>query len=290
MQIAQILERLELVLRENPTKAVIVYGDVNSALAGALVANKLGIPLIHVEAGLRSFDRTMPEEINRILIDHLSDLHLITCEDARHNLLAEGVRAETIHLVGNPMIDSLRKISETINGSETSNLAAHPYALVTLHRPENVDTDEQVQEIVAALGQASNLIPITLPLHPRGRRRFESAGLGNFAKISIVEPLRYREFVTAMMGARVVITDSGGIQEETSYLGIPCLTLRKNTERPITISSGTNQLVRVSNLVTKLEALLANDPTAKNQPEIPLWDGSSSDRIASILAEWAAKL
>jgi UDP-N-acetylglucosamine 2-epimerase (non-hydrolysing) len=273
-----------------PTLAV-VYGDVNSTIAAALVASKTGLPLAHVEAGLRSFDDTMPEEVNRRVTDLLSELLFVTSPEGVDNLRAVGIPAGRIHLVGNPMIDTLlANLARFDSGRMRGELGLNggPYAVATLHRPANVDSPEAAARIVAAVNGLAELVPLVLPLHPRGRPTLEAAGLVSSARLRVVEPLGYVDFISLVRGAAIVLTDSGGIQEETTILGVPCLTVRPNTERPITISHGTNRLVTPEEVVPLARRVLADGPVAPAEPP-PLWDGRAGPRIAGILAEWLAR-
>src|SRR5580692_10451538 len=240
-QTAEVMKRFEPEVLERKPDLVLVYGDVNSTVAAALVCSKLFIRVGHVEAGLRSFDRTMPEEVNRIVTDRLADLLFTPSEDGDINLKNEGVAAEKIHRVGNVMIDSLVQLLPAAMKVPRNGLPEH-YALVTLHRPSNVDDSESLKGILSSLLEVSERMPIVFPAHPRTRQRIADFGI-NVEKLHLVEPAPYIEFLALQRGATVVITDSGGIQEETTYLGVPCLTLRSNTERPITVTIGTNVLV-----------------------------------------------
>src|SRR5215204_5334518 len=249
-QTAAVMQRFEPVVLEQRPDWVLVVGDVNSTLACALVCSKLGTPVAHVEAGLRSRDRTMPEEINRLLTDQLSDLLLTPSEDADRNLISEGIPPERVRLVGNVMIDSLLKhltLAERSEARERFAVAGSAYAVVTLHRPSNVDDPEALRRILRALARVSRHLPVVFPVHPRTRRNIEEFGLGREEElrgdIRLTEPLGYLDFLRLYSGARLVLTDSGGLQEETTALGIPCLTLRENTERPVTVEMGTNILV-----------------------------------------------
>ncbi len=282
-QTAAIMVGFEQALGNAKPALIVVYGDVNSTVAAALVAAKLEIPVAHVEAGLRSFDLSMPEEINRKLTDQLSDLLLITSPEAEENLNREGLGERKIVFVGNSMIDTLlahlaefdkQRIQEMLNIGEQ-------YAVVTLHRPGNVDDLATAKPIVAALGEVSTTTQLILPLHPRGKASLYAAGLGDYPNIKVIDPLNYIDFISLVKGAKFVITDSGGVQEETTILQVPCLTLRPNTERPITITHGTNQLVSVDNLVSNALQL----PPAKDVVP-PLWDGKAGERIASAIVEF----
>lgn len=282
-QTAALLIALEKLFLEVRPKRVVVYGDVNSTLAAAVTASKMEIPVAHVEAGLRSFDRSMPEEINRIVTDSLSDLHFVTSPEAIGHLAREGISIESVHFVGNPMIDTLltfRDRFEPARMVEEFGLDG-PYGVVTLHRPSNVDDDETAERVVECLRRAAKRVTLVAPLHPRGRARLEAAGIGQVA--NVVDPMGYLDFMSLVAGASVVLTDSGGIQEETSVLGIPCLTLRENTERPITVTVGTNRLVgtdpeRVDEAMHDLDSLREGGLP-------PLWDGRAGDRIAQVLVD-----
>jgi UDP-N-acetylglucosamine 2-epimerase (non-hydrolysing) len=290
-QTAAIMVAFERVLEEAQPDLVLVYGDVNSTVAAALVCAKLRVPVAHVEAGLRSGDRTMPEEINRLLTDQLADLLFTPSPDADRNLLREGIAPEKIHRVGNVMIDSLvRLLPASQRSTVLSDLALSPqqYAVLTLHRPANVDDDQLLALLLAALADLSRLLPIIFPVHPRTRQRMEALGYAGPSKsLHLIEPLGYLHFLRLMSQARIVLTDSGGIQEETSYLGIPCLTLRANTERPVTLEMGTNALVGrdVRALDRRFRAILNGDRSWDRRPPggIPLWDGYAAERIAGVI-------
>ncbi len=284
-QTAAIMVGLEGIFEELSPDLVIVYGDVNSTLAAAVVASKMGIRLCHVEAGLRSFDRTMPEEINRIITDRLCDVLLVTSPDAIAHLGAEGAPAEHIHLVGNPMIDTLvaNKSSFDADVARRRHGLPETYAVATLHRPSNVDDPAKVVDLVTVLHAVVKQVPLVLPLHPRGRERLFAAGLRPSDALVITEPLGYIEFLSLVSGSAAVITDSGGVQEETTFLGVPCLTLRPNTERPVTITDGTNRLVTLADVEAQLtQVLAAGRPT--DWPVPPLWDGRAGERIARTLS------
>ena len=280
-QTAEIMRRFEAVVLERKPDMVLVYGDVNSTVSAALVCSKLLIRAGHVEAGLRSFDRTMPEEINRIVTDQLSDVLFTPSEDGDANLLREGVARERIHFVGNVMIDSLVRLLPAAR-SCAKNGFPERFALVTLHRPSNVDDIENLREILDSLSRVSEELNIIFPVHPRTRTRIAEFGV-NSDRLRLLEPMPYIEFLSLQSRATVVITDSGGIQEETTYLGVPCLTLRPNTERPITVTAGTNILVGDDR--ERLTAELRNilEGNAKKGVTPPLWDGHSGDRISDIL-------
>ena len=268
---------------------IVVYGDVNSTVAAALVAAKLQIPLAHVEAGLRSFDRSMPEEVNRLVTDRLSDLLLATSADAVEHLTHEGTPAEAIHLVGNPMIDTLLANLDRydVAAAREAHGLTGPYAVGTLHRPGNVDDPEDVKALVRALHGVADQLPVVIPLHPRGRAGLEAAGLLEHDGIRVVDPIGYIDFMGLVRGASVVVTDSGGVQEETTVLGVPCLTLRPNTERPVTITHGTNQLVTRDNLAQAVKEVLA--APAGDHPVPPLWDGHAGPRIAEVIVSFLAE-
>ena len=282
-QTAEVMIRLEPVLSENPPDCVMVYGDVNSTAAAALVCAKLGIRVAHVEAGLRSFDRTMPEEINRIVTDQLADLLFTPSQDGDDNLRREGIAAERIFRVGNVMIDSLVRLLPIALQSGCDGIP-EKYALVTLHRPSNVDDSSGLMRIFESLLDINRDLPVIFPVHPRTRKRIADFGL-DVRQMRLLDPLPYVDFLALQARATVVITDSGGIQEEASYLRVPCLTLRENTERPITISLGTNVVVGrdPSKLRDELNKLLAGKSRTGN--DIPLWDGHAAERIVDVLLQ-----
>jgi UDP-N-acetylglucosamine 2-epimerase (non-hydrolysing) len=275
------MTRLEPILAEAKPDLLLVYGDVNSTVASSLVAAKMGIRVGHVEAGLRSFDRNMPEEINRLVTDQLSDLLFTPSSDADANLLREGIAREKIFFAGNVMIDSLRRLLPAAQ-EIPSNGWPERYALVTLHRPANVDDDGTFQAILGSLIEVSHELPVLFPAHPRTRQRIADLG-ADLGKVQVLDPLPYLEFLALQRRATVVITDSGGIQEETTYLGIPCLTVRDNTERPITLTLGTNVLVgrRSEKLRRELSNVLCGRTKKGSVP--PLWDGRAGERIAAIV-------
>ena len=280
-QTAEIMSRFEPFVLEQKPDLVLVYGDVNSTVAGALVCSKLQVPIGHVEAGLRSFDRTMPEEINRLVTDQLADFLFTPSEEAGANLQREGIPSEKIHCVGNVMIDSLVQFLPSVVQRAKSE-PAERYALVTLHRPSNVDDRENLKRILTSLLEVNQELVVIFPAHPRTRQRIEEFDLAN-SQLRLVDPLPYAEFVALLCGATVVITDSGGIQEETTYLGIPCLTLRDNTERPVTVTQGTNILVGqdANMLRAELAKILAGKAKIGSIPR--LWDGHAGERIAEVL-------
>jgi UDP-N-acetylglucosamine 2-epimerase (non-hydrolysing) len=314
VQTAQVLERLEPVLLEEAPDLVVVVGDVNSTIAAALCATKLGIPVAHVEAGLRSGDRGMPEELNRLLTDQLADLLFTTERSAAENLAREGIDAAKVHFVGNTMIDTLeRLLPQARRGDvlERLGLDARGYGLVTLHRPSNVDDAVQLEALVTALRRISERLPLLWPVHPRTRARLgelpqaegQSAAGGEAGsaavatgrrpgapRLLLTEPLSYLDFLQLMAGARLALTDSGGIQEETTVLGVPCLTLRTSTERPVTVTEGTNRLIDPYDPAAiegaAAGALDGPVPAAPRRPE--LWDGHAAPRIVAVIADWAA--
>ena len=296
VQTAEVMKRFEPVIDEHGASAVLVVGDVNSTLACALVAAKRNIPVIHVEAGLRSGDRRMPEEINRVLTDQLSDLLLTSEEGARGNLLREGIAPERIHFTGNVMIDSLRQqLPRAVPPATTLRAHGHAcppaYGLLTLHRPSNVDDAAQLQALLQALGQLACQLPLLFPIHPRTLAGLRLACLEPLlARQAIVclPPLGYLEMLGLMQDARLVLTDSGGIQEESTALGVPCLTLRANTERPVTVSAGTNTLAgtQPATILSLARGIL--DTGGKRGRIPPLWDGHAAERIAAVIAPWLA--
>ena len=314
-QTAKIMIGFEKILEREQPALVVVFGDVNSTIACSLAAKKMNFPVAHIEAGLRTFDMKMPEEINRKLTDCISDLLFTHCQDANDNLMKEGIEwveswKDINHLskklpttkpfainVGNIMIDSLIKILDKIdetyeqmilkkNDISVNEISKEikPYGLVTLHRPSNVDSDKTLFRTLDALNKISRRMKIIFPVHPRTRNRINELGiqLEWSNKFKFTKPLSYKEFITLEKNAHLVITDSGGIQEETSYLNIPCFTLRPNTERPITISHGTNKLVTLNDLADEIMTFIENERKAMNK-EIPLWDGETSERISDIL-------
>ena len=283
-QTAEIISRFEPVLLEMKPDLVVVYGDVNSTVAAALVCSKLMIKIAHVEAGLRSFDRRMPEEINRLLTDQLCDLLFTPSEDGDRNLAREGVSSEKVFFVGNVMIDTLIRMLPEADDCLPADLP-EKYALVTLHRPSNVDELDWLAVLISSLEKASQNLSFIFPVHPRTRQKMSEFGIrpNGKGRIRFMEPLPYLEFLALQKHASVVITDSGGIQEETTFLGVPCLTVRENTERPVTVSMGTNMLVGrdAAQLVTEVGRVLARPGKQGEIP--PLWDGHASERIASVI-------
>ena len=274
-------------MRERPD-AIVVVGDVNATVACAMVGTKLWIPVVHLEAGLRSRDRRMPEEINRLATDAIADLLWTPSPDADANLRAEGVPAEKIECIGNIMIDSFEMLRDKIESADTRRrlgLDGQPYAVVTLHRPSNVDARDKLAELVATLVALSQDMQVVFAIHPRTRKRLEDFGLlqtiTGSARIRSTEPLSYIEFMSLVTGCTLAITDSGGVQEETTYLGIPCATLRENTERPITVTEGTNRLLKPDSLLAAAREALAGKWASGRKPA--LWDGHTATRAAASL-------
>ncbi len=293
VQTARIMESYEEALLEDEPDLVLVVGDVNSTLACSIVAAKLLVPVIHVEAGLRSGDRTMPEEINRIVTDALANYLFTSCSDAEEHLLREGVAKDKIHLVGNVMIDTLidsLPLAGMKNVAAGLDLEGKRYAVATIHRPSNVDETAGFERILTILEHIGAELPIVFPIHPRTEKRAEELGLAerlrNCPGLILSPPLRYLEFVDLLRTARLVLTDSGGIQEETTVLGIHCLTLRENTERPITIQMGSNHLVGTepNRVIAKAKELLGGD-RPKQHCQVPFWDGFAAERVASLIVK-----
>ncbi len=294
-QTAQIMTKIEAVLLNKKPDMVLVYGDINSTVAAALVCAKLLIPVAHVEAGLRSFDRTMPEEINRIVTDQLAEMLFTPSVDGDENLLREGKKAEQIHFVGNVMIDTLVRLQEKANAlhspqqvAENCNIPAsmmsNGYGLATLHRPSNVDEPIMLTRIIDTLLELSHDLPMLFPIHPRTLHRLKGLGIHTEgASLFLVDPVGYLEFLSLQQGATLIVTDSGGIQEESTYLGVPCLTVRENTERPVTVTTGTNVLVGqdMNKLKSVVFSILNGDAKQGSIP--PLWDGRASERITDII-------
>jgi UDP-N-acetylglucosamine 2-epimerase (non-hydrolysing) len=287
-QIARVLERLEPVLRAERPDLVIVPGDVNSTLGAALCAAKLGIAVAHLESGLRSFDRTMPEETNRIGADHVSSLCFLHCDEAVENLRAEGVEESRMKFVGNTMIDTLVALTDRIRErrvAATLGLEPGGYLLVTLHRPALVD-GALLAEAMQRLSEVGRELPVVFPAHPRTRKMLDGA---SHPGVTVTDPVGYLDFLSLQSQAGAVLTDSGGIQEETTYLGIPCFTLRDNTERPVTIRAGTNTLLGLDPArISEIPDLLRARPAAEaEEPARPyLWDGRAAGRVADVLADW----
>lgn len=299
VQTAEVMRRFEPVIDAHHPSCVLVVGDVNSTLACTLVAVKKGVPVVHVEAGLRSYDRSMPEEINRVLTDQIADLLYTTERSAENNLILEGIASERVRFVGNVMIDSLlhnRKFAgvpaDTIaaGGADPCLIASDTgYGVVTLHRPSNVDNRDTLASILGVLGEIALQLPLIFALHPRTRANIERFGLGQLVEsphLILLPPQGYLEMLGLMTGARLVLTDSGGLQEETTALGVPCLTIRENTERPITVEQGTNTMVgRDTTAIRKqTDEILAGRGKQGRLPE--LWDGHAAERIAADLSAW----
>jgi UDP-N-acetylglucosamine 2-epimerase (non-hydrolysing) len=288
VQTSQIMQRFEEWVLGYRPDMVLVYGDVNSTLAATVVCSKIHIPVAHVEAGLRSFDRSMPEEINRLVTDQIADLLFAPSQDGVDNLGHEGVSPERIHLVGNVMIDTLVRLlpraEESGASRELSAWRDTRYALVTLHRPSNVDSPATLRSIMMALQDIAASIPVVFPVHPRTRQKLDSMALPACPGVHLLEPIGYLEFLAMQRRAKVIITDSGGIQEESTFLQVPCLTLRENTERPVTVSIGTNILIGhdMALLRDQVGRVLNNDFKKGSIP--PLWDGNASGRIATVVA------
>ena len=285
-QTAEVMMRVESVLKANRPDVVLVLGDVNSTMATALVASKMGIPVAHVEAGLRSFDRRMPEEINRIVTDSVSDLLFTSEPVGQRNLAAEGIPKEKIFFVGNVMIDTLLRFRQKAQLSDVLKrleLCPGNYAVVTLHRPSNVDDPERVSALMEMIGQLATSIPVVFPVHPRTRANLPPNEAP--ARLILTEPLGYLDFLRLLADASVVLTDSGGIQEETTILQIPCITLRENTERPITIEQGTNRLVGLNPNAALCAAREALQSSPMHSSPPPLWDGRASERIIDIIEQ-----
>jgi UDP-N-acetylglucosamine 2-epimerase (non-hydrolysing) len=290
-QTAEVMTRFEPVVREHRPDLVLVYGDVNSTVAAALVCAKLLVPVGHVEAGLRSRDRTMPEEINRLVTDQLADLLFTPSKDGDENLLREGIAPEKIHRVGNVMIDSLVRLLPVATERWPAlradlDVGENSYALVTLHRPSNVDDAESLGRIMDALHDIAEQLPVIFPVHPRTRQRLKSSPRSESdSRLRLIEPIGYVDFLALQRHSAVVITDSGGMQEETTFLSVPCLTLRENTERPITVEQGSNVLIgRDLDLLRIETARILNGGRRRGQVP-PLWDGKASERIAAVIAD-----
>jgi len=290
-QTARILERYESHLFSSPPDAVVVFGDVNSTVACALAAVKLRIPILHVEAGLRSFDRTMPEEINRVLVDAISDLLFVSEESGVVNLEGEGVDSCKIHLVGNVMIDTLANAVDRVDSAILDRLDVAPgeYALVTMHRPSNVDEPRTLERLLKFFGDLANDLPLVFPVHPRTRVAAEAAGLMGLLEdapgVIHLPPIAYGDNLALMQRAKMVLTDSGGIQEETTFLGVPCLTLRENTERPVTLTQGTSVLVGNDPGRIRAEFEKVQRGEFRVGEGVDLWDGRCAERIAVIIEE-----
>jgi UDP-N-acetylglucosamine 2-epimerase (non-hydrolysing) len=281
-----VLTGVERELMDRRPALLVVYGDVNSTLGAALAAAKLGVLTAHVEAGLRSFDNTMPEEINRRLTDQLCDLLFATSADAVGHLAREGVAGESVHLVGNTMIDTLVACLDRLDAEAARTAMGLPgrYIVATLHRPFNVDDPAATARLVAAMHEVADKTDVIMPVHPRGAAAFEAAGLGDHPGVRTCEPLGYLEFMTLVRGASAAITDSAGVQEETTFLRVPCLTLRPVTERPVTVTSGSNRLVTADELPSAVQEALDLGRYSGELP--PLWDGAAGPRIAGIITRW----
>ncbi len=299
VQTAEIMKRFEPVMDDLEPDTILVVGDVNSTIACALVAVKKGVPVIHVEAGLRSGDRSMPEEVNRVLTDQISDMLLTTERSAEQNLLREGISADKVHFVGNVMIDTLRyNLSSAISPADTisSCLSAEQaidlssgYGLLTLHRPANVDDPVVLERLLRTLIELAEHLPLLFPVHPRTRQCIDSAGLNQLvadSQLYLIPPQAYLNMLGLMKDARLVLTDSGGIQEETTALGVPCITLRENTERPITVEEGSNTIVGSSpeKIKSCFSDIMQSRGKAGRTPEY--WDGRAAERIAEIVGNW----
>ena len=289
-QTAEVLKRMEPFLLEERPDLVLVVGDVNSTIAATLAAAKLGIPVAHVEAGLRSFDRSMPEEINRVLTDALADYLFATEEDAIDNLVREGRPQKRIYLVGNVMIDALRHFLPIAQKSRIvrelglmNGDGFRPFGVLTLHRPSNVDSVETLRNLLRALEEVADLLPVIFPVHPRTRQRLTGLGIRNHPQLCMVPPVGYLDFLCLLSRARLVLTDSGGVQEETTALGVPCLTLRENTERPVTVTQGTNQIVGQdpARIIAAARETLAGKLKKGRVPQF--WDGHAAERIVGVL-------
>jgi UDP-N-acetylglucosamine 2-epimerase (non-hydrolysing) len=285
-QTAEVMTGVELEFTQNSPALAVLYGDVNSTLGAALAGAKLGIPLAHVEAGLRSFDDSMPEEINRRLTDQVCELLFVTSPEAVGHLAREGRPAGSVHLVGNPMIDTLLACMDRFDTAAARDALHLPdrYVVATVHRPSNVDDPAAAAGLVTALHEVADEVDVVIPVHPRGRAALEAAGLGGHPRLHAAPPLGYLEFMALVRGASAVITDSGGVQEETTLLRVPCLTLRPSTERPITVTSGSNRLVTRQELASAVLKACDDGPYAGELP--PLWDGQAGPRIARIITAW----
>jgi UDP-N-acetylglucosamine 2-epimerase (non-hydrolysing) len=291
-QTAEILKRIEPLLIEQKPDLVLVVGDVNSTIAATLASAKLGIPVAHVEAGLRSFDRSMPEEINRVLTDALADYLFVTEEDAIGNLLKEGRPRDRIYFVGNVMIDALRQFLPLAQKSNICNELGLldgdefvPFAVLTLHRPSNVDSAQTLDSLLSAIDAVAEELPVIFPVHPRTKDRLKNGHATHHPRLRLIPSMGYLDFLCLLHRSRLVLTDSGGIQEETTALGVPCLTIRENTERPVTVTEGTNQLVgqEPAKIVNAAREVLGGITKRGRVPH--LWDGCAAERIVRILRE-----
>jgi UDP-N-acetylglucosamine 2-epimerase (non-hydrolysing) len=287
-QTAKIMIETEKVFFDNKPDLVMVFGDVNSTIAAALAASKLHIPVAHVEAGLRSFDRIMPEEINRVLTDQISDFLFITSLEAKDNLLKEGIKESQIFFVGNTMIDSLIRFKEYFDAKrylKKYNLHTKQFILITIHRPSNVDDPQKFHDLIDSLNKISETYPIIWPVHPRTKKTITENNISLNANIVTTDPIGYLEFMGLQKNAKMIITDSGGVQEESTYFGVPCYTVRDNTERPITISQGSNILVGTD--FNQLPDIVFDNKTMlKHEYKIPdYWDGKAAERIAQVIDE-----
>ncbi len=284
-QTGNIMIETEKILEKEKPDCVVVAGDVNSTMAVAITASKLHIDVVHVESGLRSYDRRMPEEINRIVTDRLSSLLLTPSYDANENLLREGFNEDRIRMVGNLMIDTLLKFVDIVEEKHTVKVPSH-YALITIHRPSNVDRKEDLEEVFDILREVSRYVQLVFPMHPRTRKKIEEFGIKVPKNMIIMDPVGYIDFLYMMKHARFVITDSGGVQEETTVLKVPCLTMRENTERPITVELGTNKIVGRNKDLIKKYVLIIENKTWKEGEIPPLWDGKSAKRSVDAIEEF----
>lgn len=287
VQTASLLKGIEPVLKKEAPDAVIVYGDTNTTLAAAIAAVKLNLPVIHIEAGLRSFDLTMPEEINRVLVDRIATLLFTPSKDAGENLIREGRENKSVHFVGNIMIDTLIRLLPIAKKSRLKDkFGLSEFILVTLHRPSNVDDLKKLKNVIQAIRLLAKVLPVVFPVHPRTKKMLTSGSIfPSPAKgVHMIQPLGYLDFLGLEADASLVITDSGGVQEETTYLGVPCLTVRPNTERPVTISLGTNKLVGngCAEIFKAASSFLGQSSTSSHSVP-PLWDGQTAQRIVQIL-------
>ena len=289
-QTAGVMKGVEADLQANPADLVLVAGDVNSTMAAALAATKLNSAVAHIESGLRSGDWTMPEEVNRVVTDRVGDLLLCTSADAVENLAAEGIEGDGVQLVGNTMIDSLFRILEGVDRPallSKNEVESRGFVLVTLHRPALVDEPERLGPTMAVLSRIAESLPVIFPVHPRTKARLQETTFTGIGGVTLAEPMDYADFIGLEAEARLVITDSGGVQEETTALGVPCLTYRTTTERPVTIELGTNELVGIdpAALQEAAQRALAADPPAE-PPQVPLWDGQAGPRAAAAIEKF----